>query len=76
MGYRDFFKLYRFVDFRTPSANKEPTYRLRYDNPIGASPSRNLDHTKPFDDDEYDRSFSCRSSSMSRAGGWNYNGGF
>lgn len=58
---------------RTPSANKEPTYRLRYDNPIGASPSRNLDHTKPFDEDEYDRSFSCRSSSMSRPGGWNYN---
>ncbi|CAH2005081.1 unnamed protein product [Acanthoscelides obtectus] len=47
---------------RTPSANKEPTYRLRYDNPIGASPSRNLDHPKPFDDDDFDRSLSCRSS--------------
>ncbi|XP_066246465.1 actin-binding LIM protein 2 isoform X3 [Euwallacea similis] len=58
---------------RTPSANKEPTYRLRYDNPIGASPSRQSDHVRPFDEDEYDRSFSWRSSSMSRPGGWNYN---
>ncbi|KAL1513257.1 hypothetical protein ABEB36_002687 [Hypothenemus hampei] len=58
---------------RTPSANKEPTYRLRYDNPIGASPSRNLDHSRPFDDDDYDKSYSCRSSSMSRPSGWNYN---
>ncbi|XP_060529918.1 actin-binding LIM protein 1 isoform X5 [Cylas formicarius] len=58
---------------RTPSANKEPTYRLRYDNPIGASPSRNLDHPKPFDEDDFDRSLSCRSSSMSRPSGWNYN---
>ncbi|KAJ8974053.1 hypothetical protein NQ317_002299, partial [Molorchus minor] len=47
---------------RTPSANKEPNYRLRYDNPIGASPSRNLDHPRPFDEDEFDRSVSCRSS--------------
>ncbi|XP_023019260.2 actin binding LIM protein Uncoordinated 115a isoform X2 [Leptinotarsa decemlineata] len=47
---------------RTPSANKEPHYRLRYDNPIGASPSRNLDHPKPFDEDDFDRSLSCRSS--------------
>ncbi|RZC35201.1 actin-binding LIM protein 3, partial [Asbolus verrucosus] len=47
---------------RTPSANKEPSYRLRYESPIGASPSRNMDHPKPFDDDDYDRSYSCRSS--------------
>ncbi|XP_022918033.1 actin-binding LIM protein 2 isoform X2 [Onthophagus taurus] len=47
---------------RTPSAAKEPTYRLRYESPIGASPSRNLDHPKPFDDEEFDRSNSCRSS--------------
>ncbi|XP_048524445.1 actin-binding LIM protein 3 isoform X3 [Dendroctonus ponderosae] len=58
---------------RTPSANKEPVYRLRYDNPIGASPSRNLDHSRPFDEDDFDRSLSCRSSSMSRPSGWNYN---
>lgn len=61
--------------FRTPSANKEPTYRLRYDNPIGASPSRNLDHPRPFDEDDFDRSLSCRSS-MGRSIGTipNYNG--
>ncbi|XP_056631382.1 actin-binding LIM protein 1-like isoform X4 [Diorhabda sublineata] len=47
---------------RTPSANKEPNYRLRYDNPIGASPSRNLDHPRPYEDDDFDRSLSCRSS--------------
>lgn len=47
---------------RTPSANKEPHYRLRYDNPIGASPSRNLDHPRPYEDDDFDRSLSCRSS--------------
>lgn len=60
---------------RTPSANKEPTYRLRYESPIGASPSRNLDHPKPFDDDDFDRSISCRSS-MGRSVGQipNYNG--
>uniref|UniRef100_A0A6M2DX49 Putative actin-binding lim zn-finger protein limatin involved in axon guidance n=1 Tax=Xenopsylla cheopis TaxID=163159 RepID=A0A6M2DX49_XENCH len=48
---------------RTPSANREPAYRLRYDCPIGASPSRNLDHPRPFDDDEvFDRSVSYRGS--------------
>ncbi|KAH0817182.1 hypothetical protein GEV33_005609 [Tenebrio molitor] len=60
---------------RTPSANKEPPYRLRYDNPIGASPSRNMDHPKPFDEDECDRSYSARSS-VGRSTGWsapNYN---
>lgn len=62
--------------FRTPSANKEPAYRLRYDNPIGASPSRNMDHPKPFDEDEYDRSYSGRSSIGRSIGGSvpNYNG--
>lgn len=62
---------------RTPSANKEPTYRLRYESPIGASPSRNLDHPKPFDEDEFDRSVSCRSS-MGRSVGQipSYNGKF
>lgn len=64
-----------FFTKRTPSANKEPNYRLRYDNPIGASPSRNLDHPRPFDDDDFDRSLSCRSS-MGRSIGAipNYNG--
>ncbi|XP_037913450.1 actin-binding LIM protein 1 isoform X3 [Hermetia illucens] len=48
---------------RTPSASKEPAYRLRYESPVGASPSRNLDHQKPFYEDEYfDRSTSYRGS--------------
>ncbi|KAI4461954.1 actin-binding lim protein [Holotrichia oblita] len=47
---------------RTPSASKEPHYRLRYESPVGASPSRNLDHPKPFEEDDFDRSYSCRSS--------------
>lgn len=60
---------------RTPSANKEPVYRLRYESPIGASPSRNLDHPKPFEEEEFDRSVSCRSS-MGRSVGQipSYNG--
>lgn len=32
---------------RTPSASREPTYRLRYSSPVGASPSRQLDHARP-----------------------------
>eukprot|EP00099_Drosophila_melanogaster_P028185 NP_731389.2 uncoordinated 115b, isoform D [Drosophila melanogaster] len=48
---------------RTPSASKEPLYKLRYESPIGASPSRNLDHQKPFYEDEmFDRSTSYRGS--------------
>lgn len=49
---------------RTPSASKELMYRLRYESPIGASPSRHLDHQKPFYDDEvtFDRSTSYRGS--------------
>lgn len=48
---------------RTPSASKEPTYRLRYESPLGASPSRNLDHPKAFYEDEvFERSTSYRGS--------------
>ncbi|XP_044732553.1 actin-binding LIM protein 3 isoform X3 [Chrysoperla carnea] len=48
---------------RTPSANKEPCYRLRYESPIGASPSRNLDHsTRQFEDEYFDRCSTYRSS--------------
>ena len=36
---------------RTPAAKKEPHFRLRYDNPVNASPSRVADHLKPWDDD-------------------------
>lgn len=62
---------------RTPSANKEPHYRLRYESPVGASPSRNADHPKPFEEEEYDRSVSCRSVSLGRSSGGqapSYNG--
>lgn len=31
---------------RTPSASKEPVYRLRYSSPVGASPSRHIDHPR------------------------------
>jgi len=36
---------------RTPAARKEPHFRLRYDSPIFASPSRIADHLRPWDDE-------------------------
>ncbi|XP_046667258.1 actin-binding LIM protein 3 isoform X4 [Homalodisca vitripennis] len=48
---------------RTPNAAKEPAYRLRYQSPVNASPSRNLDAPRPWEEDElFDRSSSYRSS--------------
>ncbi|XP_034255716.1 actin-binding LIM protein 1 isoform X2 [Thrips palmi] len=48
---------------RTPSASREPTYRLRYQSPVNASPSRNVDHPRPWEEEELmDRSSSYRSS--------------
>ncbi|ODN01148.1 Actin-binding LIM protein 1 [Orchesella cincta] len=47
---------------RTPSAAKEPALKLRYDSPHNASPSRNLDHPRPWEEDEIDRCSSYRSS--------------
>nr|CAD7458680.1 unnamed protein product [Timema tahoe] len=48
---------------RTPSASKEPTYRLRYESPVNASPSRNVDHPRPWEEEELlDHSSSYRSS--------------
>ncbi|XP_069699460.1 actin-binding LIM protein 2 isoform X3 [Periplaneta americana] len=48
---------------RTPSAAREPAYRLRYESPVNASPSRNVDHPRPWEDEELmDRSSSYRSS--------------
>lgn len=47
---------------RTPSANKEPPSRLRYHSSIHASPSRDIDRPKPWEDDEFDRSSGFRSS--------------
>lgn len=34
---------------RTPSANRMPKYRLRYDSPAWASPSRDTLHARPWD---------------------------
>ena len=44
---------------RTPAANREPHYRLRYESPVNASPSRIADHAHPWDD-EVDGSVSRR----------------
>ncbi|KAG1663754.1 Actin-binding LIM protein 1 [Nymphon striatum] len=42
---------------RTPSASKEPQYRLRYDNPINASPSRSMERPRPWEEDENDHRY-------------------
>ncbi|GFY72981.1 actin-binding LIM protein 1 [Trichonephila inaurata madagascariensis] len=47
---------------RTPSANKEPPSRLRYYSSIHASPSRDIDRPRPWEDDDFDRSSGYRSS--------------
>ncbi|XP_015783551.1 actin-binding LIM protein 2 isoform X2 [Tetranychus urticae] len=47
---------------RTPSAKVEPPTRLRYDNPVNASPSRDIDRPKPWEEDEFDRGSLYRSS--------------
>nr|CAD7444958.1 unnamed protein product [Timema bartmani] len=53
---------------RTPSASKEPTYRLRYESPVNASPSRNVDHPRPWEEEELlDHSSSYRVTSHSVA---------
>jgi hypothetical protein len=36
---------------RTPAANREPHYRLRFESPVNASPSRIADHAHPWDDE-------------------------
>ncbi|GIY35916.1 hypothetical protein CEXT_652542 [Caerostris extrusa] len=47
---------------RTASASKEPFVRLRYDNPVNASPSRDSDHPRPWEDEDFDRKSNFRSS--------------
>lgn len=37
---------------RTPAANKMPKYRLRYESPAWASPSRDTQHGRPWDSEE------------------------
>lgn len=52
---------------RTPSATRELPSRLRYDNPTGASPSRDLDRPRPWDEDEtHDHSPTRTKSSLGR----------
>ncbi|XP_076049123.1 actin binding LIM protein Uncoordinated 115a isoform X5 [Oratosquilla oratoria] len=47
---------------RTPAANREPGYKLRFESSLNASPSRMTDHTRPWDEDEFDRGSSYRCS--------------
>ncbi|XP_013785469.1 actin-binding LIM protein 3-like [Limulus polyphemus] len=47
---------------RTPSASREVAIRLRYNNPVNASPSRDLDHPRLWEDDVFDNVFGYRSS--------------
>lgn len=47
---------------RNPSAKKELHHRLRYDNPVNASPSRDLDRAKPWDDEDLEMMSAFRSS--------------
>lgn len=47
----------------------------RYESPLGASPSRNLDHSRPYEDELFDRSISYRGSVGRAIGAGNsYNG--
>ncbi|XP_075679054.1 actin-binding LIM protein 3-like isoform X1 [Dermatophagoides pteronyssinus] len=58
---------------RTPSARTEIPARLRYDNPVNASPSRDIDRPKPWEEDEYERYF-YRNSRITRSQPYiNYN---
>ncbi|RWS12503.1 actin-binding LIM protein 2-like protein, partial [Dinothrombium tinctorium] len=47
---------------RTPNAKTEVPRKLRYTNPVHASPSRDIDRPKPWEDDEFDRGSIFRSS--------------
>jgi actin-binding LIM protein len=47
---------------RNPSAKKELHHRLRYDNPVNASPSRDLDRAKCWDDEDIEMMSAFRSS--------------
>ncbi|XP_022242329.1 actin-binding LIM protein 1-like [Limulus polyphemus] len=47
---------------RTPSANREVPVKLRYDSPVNASPSRAMDRPRPWEEEEFDRGSSNRSS--------------
>ncbi|XP_076317622.1 actin-binding LIM protein 2-like isoform X2 [Tachypleus tridentatus] len=47
---------------RAPSASREVSIKLRYDSPVNASPSRAMDRPRPWEEDEFDRGSSNRSS--------------
>ncbi|XP_022253548.1 actin-binding LIM protein 1-like [Limulus polyphemus] len=47
---------------RVPSATHEVPVKLRYDSPVNASPSRATDRPRPWEEDEFDRGSSNRSS--------------
>ncbi|XP_042219782.1 actin-binding LIM protein 3-like [Homarus americanus] len=49
---------------RTPAADREPGYKLRFGSSLNASPSRMTDHSRPWgpEDDEFDRGSSYRCS--------------
>ncbi|XP_076372214.1 actin-binding LIM protein 3-like isoform X3 [Tachypleus tridentatus] len=47
---------------RTPSASREVPIKLRYDSPVNASPSRAMDRPRPWEEEEFDRGSSNRSS--------------
>merc|ERR1719510_2913438 len=48
-------QLHKLIDprsaARTPAANRLPHYKLRYDDPVNASPSRIAGHLRPWDDE-------------------------
>lgn len=63
---------------RAPSAKKEIPLRLRYDNPVNASPSRDMDRSKPWEEDPESfevtsqfRSSGGRSSTLPPTSGYN-----
>lgn len=49
---------------RTPAADREPGYKLRFGSSLNASPSRMTDHSRPWgpEEDEFDRGSSYRCS--------------
>ncbi|MCL4123442.1 UNVERIFIED_CONTAM: hypothetical protein GTU68_031119, partial [Idotea baltica] len=47
---------------RTPSANKEPGHRMRFVSSVNASPSRHTDHSRPWEDDDFEPGSSYRCS--------------
>lgn len=51
---------------RTPSATRELPSRLRYDNPLNASPSRDMDRPRPWEEEDADNSPTRTKSSLGK----------